>query len=240
MSYRPRLPLLCSGKVRIVPNPCCFDTALILCRYMDGNARKHISWGTQVAPTKEQAWYREIGEAEWHAVKEVLVETGEVQWAEDDREMRPVARIADVPEFRVRLGREETGRLAIVGLVVGKPDGSKEITARALREIPFTTVLNFLRTGSSEPLTDVVRQQAIVAATELSKVERRPGQKGHSPEHWRRVADLYHAGCRVRPEAPVQYMAETLGDDRPSMNTLYKWVSRARALGHINGREDGD
>ncbi len=71
---------------------------------------------------------------------------------------------------------------------------------------------------------------------EKPKVKRRPGRRGHTGDHYQKVADAYKALMATGETAPNKRIAEEWGYSR---NTVAGWVRMARQLGFLGPAHQG-
>jgi hypothetical protein len=150
------------------------------------------------------------------------------------------------------LGRSSDGRLICTGLVLTNltigaqydddvPDHMRdeplEITSRLLRKLPLGELVGSVAAMRDDPEGEAFFRRSFALADNLPALpRRRPGPKGHPPEHFQVVADAYRAALAHAPRKPIKTVAEQL---HASEATVRRWVQRARDKGLLGESTPG-
>lgn len=141
-------------------------------------------------------------------------------------------------DVAMRVGRDDAGRLVCTGLILGSVDGSQEITARDLRRVPLSYLLTALAktavANPGDPLAMAIGFH-VDRARRYEGPRARPGPKGHSADHFQRVAEEYRHAYRAT-RAPIKELAKQMHASEP---TVRRWVQRARDMGYLGPSASG-
>jgi hypothetical protein len=146
-----------------------------------------------------------------------------------------------LPVF-VRLATTTSGRLAIVGVMVGESDGSIEVTSSdlhslALREILETIGRSTNRNGGDE-LAEFVRSGIRETADDLPEAaERIQGKRVWTDDQYRGLAALFH---RAKAQAPGRHI-KAIRDLWPkpvSEATIHRRLAEAERRGFLSRSDE--
>lgn len=147
----------------------------------------------------------------------------------------------ELPGGRVwlQLRRDERDRLTCTGIVVG--DGSEDLTATQLKNLPLAPILRELRQLAGEIIggDNVTPLRRALGRRHLDEVfspvvdpsvrtHSRRGPKNYDQDHFEMVALEYQRALLDTPKAPIQTMADRLGVN-PA--TCHRWLKQAREMG---------
>lgn len=137
-----------------------------------------------------------------------------------------------VPPVFVSLGKSEDGRLICTGLIIGEfgpfSFGTRELTARALRQIKIPELIEFVRQAESQ---NVRARELIESAPEI---RRKPRGKGDA--FLREVAERYRQALEIAPSRPTAHLSKLY--DRPPV-TIRRWLKQAEREGLLGKRSPG-
>ena len=120
-------------------------------------------------------------------------------------------------------------------LMIGPRGVKREITARALRQIPLTGLIMLAKLADAVP--EVARAIGGTRAADPYRPPHvRPGPKGWDREHFERVAAAYRSALKAHPRTPVRALISQFGC---SEATVHRWLDRCRTLGLLNSRSSG-
>lgn len=165
----------------------------------------------------------------------------------------------------VKLGKSEEGRVVCVGLRLGsdavpgdRASSSMPITSQSLRDIPLAEVVHnlaaFDRLIDPSKLLGTFGDTAHVAAADHGKRRSRPGARGHPPEFYRHIADLYRKAMVVSPGHIYRYLVKhaKYPDGKPAYAdperedqllsreaAARRWVKKARDKGFLGPARRG-
>lgn len=214
-------------------------------------------------------YYRLRGPVDVHSFNEGRGEYWVALWPRPDV---PAEETLPHP-MEVRLKRSSDGRLVCTGLKIGQLGqrevpvsrlfGEAEITTRQLAAIPLGQILRGLAeqfAAIATVLTSPFSRQLAWGPDEPGTPftprlqqhqvpRRRPGRRGHAPEFWERLAEVYRAALLANPQHPHEYIATHFEypagrrwwpgadvDDKGRLDaegSSRKLVARARKRGHI-------
>lgn len=178
-------------------------------------ARTSVTWlpkGSDAAST----WLSELADDDW------------VYLTASDESGEPY-------DVALRLQRTEQGRVICTALVAGNvmPWSGQpvEVTSRSLREIPIAELLGTAMASTAVPGAYGVAVSALLNALPEATFEHaRPGPKGHTEEHFKKVAIFYRHALSVAPDRPLEWLAAKMG---VSTSTARRHVQRARDRGML-------
>jgi len=88
--------------------------------------------------------------------------------------------------------------------------------------------------GSTEN-SDLWLRALLPVPTRTSPIARvRPGRRGHTKEHYEKVATAYRRAQREHPRAPIQALMTELHATEP---TVHRWLRTARERGFLKGEQ---
>jgi hypothetical protein len=157
----------------------------------------------------------------WHSV--YAYDEAEYQEDEEGRTPPPLYRVF------VQVARGDDGQLICTGLLFGG-DNKNEVTARALRAIPMSTLLRSL----SRDDRLIGKGSTTWPAWPLNRT--RAGSKGLPLRHFEEVAKGYREALQEAPRAPVKYLAERWHHPEATIRT---WLKQARDRGLLGAATHG-
>lgn len=147
--------------------------------------------------------------------KEFLRLAGFFPWSRVD--------LADFPaQMWICFGETAEGRAVITGLVLS-PGTNREISARALRDIPLSRLLLLQKVG--------LTAGKVKKSEPYRPVQARPGPKGWPREHFTKVAEAYRHALKTHPRTPIRYLS--VQQFKVSEATVHRWLQRARDMGML-------
>jgi hypothetical protein len=139
----------------------------------------------------------------------------------------------------VRIGQHADGRLGITGLAVGA-DAPADVTARSLRQIPVTALLEQLeRIRDRTPALD----ELFGRAPALERPDPR-GRRGIPAEFYAQVAEVYRRAAAQTPagRSPLRAFRRRFADAKGrtiSEATARRWIQRARDMRLLVAAKEG-
>ena len=136
-----------------------------------------------------------------------------------------------IPPVFVALGKADDGRLICTGLIIGEignfSSGTRELTARALRQIRIPELITFVKRAEGQ------HSKARELVDSAPAVGRKPRGKGQ--QFLQDVARDYRRALEVAPSRPTAWLAEQYGVPgfpKPAA-TVRRWLKQARDAGYL-------